>query len=433
MNTTPYPTEGLPSETIPAGVPLSETLQSAAQVENAIQTFTSVLENLQASHGRLEQRAHRVEAELCNANEELGNKVTELDRVKQNLESVLSSIPAGVIVYDTEGRITRANDAALAILGVSRTDLLAVGVVAGLAGSTADGQQTEVECADGQTRVLVRRYEAITLEGGVAAGGVEVIEDQTELVRAQERLHRLDKTAALGTMAGGIAHEIRNPLHAIQGFAQLLCREADGDSRATRHAVRIQEGVNEIESIVASMLGIAGEGELRVETFNARAMVREAVEAVLQEREVPDLWTMELVGPAATIQADRIKVRQAVRNLVANACDAQPAGGPVRVETVPTPTGVTITVADAGPGIPSKDIERICDPFFTTRAEGTGMGLALVQRVAELHGGVLELQAAGGVLTPPGADPLNGATFALTIPSQSISGTNATPPTPNAA
>lgn len=408
----------------------SQSQQNAAQVENAIATFTSVLENLQTSHARLEERARRVDAELCAANEALGQKVHELDRVKQHLESVLTSIPTGAIVYDTQGRIVRANDAALAILGVSRTDLLGADSVIGLSGPTADGRETEIECADGVTRVLVRRYQSVTLEGGVAAGGVEVIEDQSELVRAKERLHRLDKTAALGTMAGGIAHEIRNPLHAIQGFAQLLCREADGDSRATRHAVRIQEGVNEIESIVASMLGIAGEGELRVETFNARALVREAVEAVLSEREVPDLWTMEMVGPAATIQADRIKLRQAVRNLVANACDAQPAGGPVRVETVPTHRGVTITVTDAGPGVPSKDIERICDPFFTTRAEGTGMGLALVQRVAELHGGVLELQAPESVL--PGTTtqaagaqtPLNGASFALTIPSQTVTGSH---------
>jgi signal transduction histidine kinase len=428
VNTTPNPASPPQVEVAPPS--LSQ--QSATQVENAIQTFTSVLENLQTSHARLEDRARRVDAELCAANEALGQKVSELDRVKQHLESVLGSIPTGAIVYDTEGRIVRANDAALAILGVSRTDLLGVSSVPGLAGATADGQQTEIECADGVTRVLARRYESITLEGGVPAGGVEVIEDQSQLVRAQERLHRLDKTAALGTMAGGIAHEIRNPLHAIQGFAQLLCREADGDSRATRHAVRIQEGVSEIESIVASMLGIAGEGELRVETFNARALVREAVEAVLQEREAPDLWTMEMVGPAATIHADRIKLRQAVRNLVANACDAQPAGGPVRVETNPTPNGVTITVTDAGPGVPSKDIERICDPFFTTRAEGTGMGLALVQRVAELHGGVLELQAPqSAILTPTGHTPLNGASFALTIPTQTAHQAAASPNTAN--
>lgn len=389
-------------------------------VTNAITTFTNVLESLQESHRRLEDRARHVDAELCRANEELGAKVTELDRVKQHLEAVLTSIPTGVVVYDTQGRIVRANDAATEILGLGRADLLGVNMVDGLAGSAADGTPTETLCADHHVRVLARRYSAITLDGDAAAGGVEVIEDQSALVRAKERLHRLDKTAALGTMAGGIAHEIRNPLHAIQGFAELLLRETDGDSRATRHATRIKEGVTEIESIVASMLGIAGTGELRVESFNVRAMVRDAVEAVMQDREAPERWTLEMVGPATTIVADRIKIRQAARNLVANACDAQPTGGPIRIETVTTPKGVELIVSDGGPGVSPENVDRICDPFFTTRAEGTGMGLALVQRVAELHGGGLELR------TPPA--PLEGASFSLAIPSQ----TAQTKPSPNA-
>lgn len=382
----------------------------AGDVTNAITTFTNVLETLQESHGRLEARARHVDAELCKANDELERKVVELDRVKQHLESILASIPTGVVVYDTEGRVVRANEAATTILGVGRGDLLGVDAVDGLAGPNADGSPAEVLCSDHKVRVLARRYSPVTLHGGASGGAVEVIEDQSELVRVQERLHRLDKTAALGTMAGGIAHEIRNPLHAIQGFAQLLLRETDGDSRATRHAVRIQEGVTEIEAIVSSMLGITGEGSLRVETFNVRAVIREAVEVVLEDREASARWTPELVGPAANIVADRIKVRQAIRNLVANACDAQPTGGPVRVETIQTANGVEVVVSDDGGGIPPQNVERICDPFFTTRADGTGMGLALVQRVAELHGGALELRSA--------PTPLKGASFALAIPVQ---------------
>lgn len=396
----------VPSQSPPAAAPTT----SPADVGNAITTFTNVLESLQESHARLEARAEHVEAELCRANEELGQKVVELDRVKKHLEAILTSIPTGVIVYDTEGRIVRANDSALTILGVQRTDLLGVNSVAGLAGEGADGSPVEIQCGDGRVRVLSRRYSQVQLDGGGGlAGAVEVIDDQSEVVRAKERLHRLDKTAALGTMVGGIAHEIRNPLHVIQGFADLLLREADGDSRATRHASRIKEGVTEIESIVASMLGIAGEGALRTEAFNVRAVIQEALEATFAEREAPARWVTEVIGPATPVVADRIKVRQAVRNLVANACDAQPTGGPVRVEVLPTAGGVDIVVSDDGPGIPPENVERICDPFFTTRAEGTGMGLALVQRVAELHGGALELRSA--------PTPLHGASFSLTLPS----------------
>ena len=102
-----------------------------------------------------------------------------------------------------------------------------------------------------------------------------------------------------------------------------------------------------------------------------------------------------------------------------SACDAQPTGGPVRVEVLPTAGGVDIIVSDDGPGIPPENVERICDPFFTTRAEGTGMGLALVQRVAELHGGALELRSA--------PVPLHGASFSLTLPNTPV-GTAAVAP-----
>ena len=97
-----------------------------------------------------------------------------------------------------------------------------------------------------------------------------------------------------------------------------------------------------------------------------------------------------------------------MRNLVANACDAQPGGGRVLVRAHETAAGVRLTVADDGPGIGAADAHRLCDPFFTTRAEGTGLGLALVQRVAELHGGSLELE--------PSVEPLQGACFALLVP-----------------
>ena len=387
----------------------SPTLSAGTSVEDAIASFTTVLEALQVSHARLEERAAHVEAELCATNVELAAKVEELDQVKRHLESVLTSIPTGVVVYDADGRVQAANGAALKILGGTEEQIVGSTEWVGLAGRAADGEPEEVLCPDGETRVLARRYSPVS-SGADVAGAVEVIEDQSALVRAQERLHRLDKTAALGTMAGGIAHEIRNPLHAIQGFAELLVREADGDSRATRLASRIREGVHEIEGIVAGMLGIAGDGDLHLEEFDVAALVDAARDAAMRQRDGGDRWTVSLDVTGGRLIADRIKVRQALRNLIANACDAQPEGGDVHVAARATERGVEFRVSDAGPGLRPQDVHRLCDPFFTTRADGTGLGLALVQRVAQLHAGGFEPQS------KPAA--LGGACFALTIPSQ---------------
>jgi len=378
-------------------------------VEDAIASFTAVLEDLQVSHARLEQRAAHVEAELCAANTELAAKVEELDEVKCHLESVVTSIPTGVVVYDAAGRVQAANQAALEILGASEDEILGATKWDGLSGQDASGEPVEVLCADGETRVLAHRYSPVT-RGEVVSGAVEVIENQSDLVRAQERMHRLDKTAALGTMAGGIAHEIRNPLHAIQGFAELLVRESAGETRATHLATRVREGVFEIEAIVAGMLGIAGDGDLHLEECNVAELVEAARLAALRQCGDDDRWSIDVEIEGGLLIADRIKVRQALRNLIANACDVQPEGGAVRVSATQREAGVEFRVSDAGPGLRPQDIHRLCDPFFTTRADGTGLGLALVQRVAQLHAGAFE----------PDSRPadLGGASFVLTIPSQ---------------
>lgn len=384
-------------------------LSPEMSVEDAIASFTAVLEDLQVSHARLEQRAAHVEAELCAANTELAAKVEELDEVKCHLESVVTSIPTGVVVYDAAGRVQAANQAALEILGASEDAILGATEWDGLSGQDASGEPVEVLCADGETRVLAHRYSPVT-RGEVVSGAVEVIENQSDLVRAQERMHRLDKTAALGTMAGGIAHEIRNPLHAIQGFAELLVRESAGETRATHLATRVREGVFEIEAIVAGMLGIAGDGDLHLEECDVAELVEAARLAALRQCGDDDRWSIDVEVDSGVLIADRIKVRQALRNLIANACDVQPEGGSVRVSATQHEAGVEFRVSDAGPGLRPQDIHRLCDPFFTTRADGTGLGLALVQRVAQLHAGAFE----------PDSRPadLGGASFVLTIPSQ---------------
>ena len=267
-----------------------------------------------------------MEAELCRTNGELEAKVEELDRVKRHLEAVLTAIPTGVVVYDAAGRVIRANDAATEILGTDRADLADAAAMAAVAGDVTDGSPTEVTCGDGAVRVLAGAARPSASRGTRSAARSRSSRTRCELVRAQERLHRLDKTAALGTMAGGIAHEIRNPLHAIQGFAELLCREPaiDADSKAFRHARRIR-GVSEIEAIVAGMLGIAGDGATRhLESRGRRRCSRTRRRSAPRPRGCLALVRRHRRRSRCRITADRIKLRQAVRNLIVNACDAQP-------------------------------------------------------------------------------------------------------------
>lgn len=394
--------------------PLPVPTLSADDLEGTIRAFSTVLENLETGHAKLAARAERVEAELCRANAELAAKVAELDAVKRHLEAILSSLPTGVVVRDAGGAVVRVNDAALALLGCAADELAARAEWPGLTGAAADGSAREVECADGARRTIANRYSPVRLRGGEVVGSVEILDDRTELEAMARRVHQLDKMAALGTMAGGVAHEIRNPLNAVQGFAGLLARKLPEGSQEARWARLIQEGAGECDAIVSSLLTFASPERLLVEALDARELVDEAAGAVrreLEARGAADRYSITTHVGDVELRGDRIKLRQALRNLLANAVRCQPEGGDVRVDVHARSGAVQVRVTDGGPGIPPELRDRVTEPFFTTRADGTGLGLALVHTIARLHGGTFEVSADPA--------PLGGADVRLTLPSPS--------------
>lgn len=387
---------------------MSAQVDMAREAEAAVRAAAVLLAELRDGHRRLEARAAHVEAELCRTNDELARKVDELERTQRSLEAVLAAIPTGVVVFDAAGRVARANEVAAAILGTTAAELVGGAVPPSLCAAPADGTRVEVTRPDGTRRVVARRRSEVRLDDGARVATVESLDDQTDLARAEERMRRLDRAAALGTMVGGVAHEVRNPLHAISGFSELLLREAAPGTKTARHAERIRAGVADLEAIVASMLGVAGHGKLALERSALRPVLEAAVAAARAGRDDAN-HVVTIEAPDAIVTVGPIELRQAVRNLVANALDAQPGGGRVAVTARLAAEGaLTVTVDDAGPGVPPHVRERVFDPFFTTRAAGTGLGLALVSRIAALHGGVLELA--------PEPGPLGGASFSLRLP-----------------
>jgi signal transduction histidine kinase len=359
-----------------------------------VRSLSAISQELLSSYDKLARRAERVEHELVVANEELARKVAELD-------AILAALPSGVVVRDESGRIVRANQSACAILGASEASLVAAGAHAHLSGRQASGECREVE-VEGRRRVLASRWSEIRDAHGAQRGSVEIVDDRTAVEDLEERVRSQSKMAALGNMAGGIAHEIRNPLNAVRGFAELLKRELPADGKAARYAARICEGAHEADQIISSMTSLASRERLSLELVEPRGMVEEAIASALRvaPAERASEWKVECVVDAPAFRCDRIKLRQALRNLVANAIQAQPRGGWVRVECRVEGAELALRVKDGGPGIPRELARRVAEPFFTTRAEGTGLGLALVHTIADLHGGRFEVSptkaSAGG-------------------------------------
>jgi len=260
----------------------------------------------------------------------------------------------------------------------------------------------------------------------------ELADANRERRELAERLHAADKLSALGTMAAGIAHEIRNPLNGVRGFAELLAaRELHAtdisDERARRWAERIVEGVCEVDAIIDNLLSFGSPEKLRLEIVDAHELLTGAARLVATSSAgtVPAMKVPAITVRAAAppFRADRIKLRQAVRNLLENALEAQAASPAPRVEAelVREQDELVLRVADAGPGVPDELQTRILDPFFTTHADGTGLGLALVSVIARLHG--------GSVQCAPRRSALGGALFVLRIPFQPADRPAASPQT----
>lgn len=235
----------------------------------------------------------------------------------------------------------------------------------------------------------------------------EVTRLHEELARKNQQLRRRERLAALGEMAAGLAHEIRNPLGGIQMFASMLEQDVSDRSPALRLVRKISQGVATVESIVTDILQFGRPRDPVGEVVDLRALIRETIELAVDptgERRVR--VDLDEHFADVTIVSDQAMIKRAVLNLLLNAVDAARAAasddGPRVIIGVREHGSdhVLITVTDNGPGVPAELMDRIFNPFFTTKDRGTGLGLAIVHQIAEALGGHVQVsnRDAGGAV-----------------------------------
>lgn len=249
----------------------------------------------------------------------------------------------------------------------------------------------------------------------------EVERLRQELGEANDRLQRSRRLAALGEMAAGIAHEVRNPLASISLYARML--EDDLQDRPEQRGVaeKIGRAVRGAEAIVQDVLSFAREISLRPEPIEVSALFTQAMEGSGVEC-VPGVTVRrddETRGPM-TIVCDRALVRQSLVNLIRNALDAMaevPGNRVLTLDARAEGRETVLVVADTGPGVPPGVVDRMFNPFFTTRATGTGLGLAIVHRIADAHAGAVGVQTREG----------GGAVLELRLPTEPGAATRSQP------
>jgi signal transduction histidine kinase len=234
-----------------------------------------------------------------------------------------------------------------------------------------------------------------------------------KLTGLQRELIRKERLAAVGELAGGVAHEIRNPLTGIAGALTVLAREAPADDDTQEVMSEIQQQIQRMEHLVQELLAYAEPGVLHPEWIDLHSTLKQAIASVSQRRADPEVGlVLELDPTGPEVYADAQDLQNAFGNLVLNAFQAISKEGTIEVRTRYSGEDVLVSIHDDGSGIDAEVCDRIFDPFFTTKARGTGLGLPFVRRAVENYGGEIRVDSAPG----------EGTTFVFSIPTKAGSG-----------
>jgi PAS domain S-box-containing protein len=222
-------------------------------------------------------------------------------------------------------------------------------------------------------------------------GAVHIVRDVTELKQIRERLATAERMAALGEVAAKVAHEIRNPLVSIGGFAQRLESKLEGNLK--EYATIIAREVKRLEDILRDILGFVREVRLSITSVDINGVIRNVLSLVESEVTEREIGVETILGEVPEVLLDVDRIKEAFLNIVNNSIQAVGTHGKITISTYPRNGTVIVEVTDTGEGIAEKDLPFIFDPFYTTKPTGTGLGLAITRRIIEEHKGRIEVKS----------------------------------------
>lgn len=348
--------------------------------------------------------AELLAGKLKAAGEELEAQEHVLASLRALNDNIVRSMSGGLLTTNLQGRIYLANPAAERILERAAGEMAArqVEEIFGPIPEEMIGKRGELEMrVNGREKIIGLTVVPLRVPGAGAAGRVFHFQDLTELRRLEREVRARDRMAAVGRMAAGIAHEIRNPLASLAGSVQLLARYASLDEEHKRLVAIVGRESERLNRTVADFLGYARDYQYRMAPMDLRECLGEVLElAANSPRRGPETRIEADLGPGAiSVRADGDRLKQVFWNLCDNALKALGGGaGALRVSARPSSFGVRLEFADTGCGFKAGSEEEIFEPFRGGFSEGTGLGLATVYAIVAAHGGQIwaESPADGG-------------------------------------
>ncbi len=388
----------------------SQTQQQRLQeLEQAFAEFARMSEGLEASYHALQNRVAELTEELAAARSERLRHLQEKEKIANQLARLLDALPGGVIVVDRDGVIQAANPAARTFFE---------GELVGDGWQQLLEMQRDDSAGGGLEKDLVLKNGRILERSSSHPDqGEEILlfSDVTETRSLQHHLDQNRRLASMGEMAASLAHQVRTPLAAALLYISHLEKEQLADERRLQIADKLRSRLHHLNGLITDMLHYARGGSSSSEEITVGPFV-EGLQSALEEeisRRLQGRFTTEVaVAPDRHFVGNREALLTSLQNLVNNAIDVTEGAVNITFRVVEGGGGgVEFQVEDDGPGISKERQEQIFEPFYTSRARGTGLGLAVVRAVADAHEGSVRVESTPG----------EGALFALTLPDRVVS------------
>jgi two-component system sensor histidine kinase HydH len=333
---------------------------------------------------------------------------SRLRRVEAFRDILISSLPVGLIATDNKGKIILYNRSSQEFTGI--TEEKAINASTSIFVDFPEISKAFQNSATHHAKEFAREVEVVSGTGArhtlqlnrlsivdreqKFAGTLLLMQDLSQVKTLEEELRRSERLAALGKMAAGVAHELRNPLSSIKGLALVLRSRFLDDNNDRETATILVHEVERLNRSISELLAYARPQQLQKKWVDLQNLLHKAVSLIRIDAETAGIeLTTSFQNDLPMVSADEDKLNQVLLNLLLNGIQAMEEGGRLDIRVGATDRKIEIVVTDNGCGISKEDLGHVFDPYFTTKPEGTGLGMAMSAKIVEEHGGEIHLQS----------------------------------------
>lgn len=382
---------------------------NVVMLNEAFDNFTRASKSLETYYTKLRQRVDHLTNELEEKNRQLNEAIAEVRESKDYLQAILQSIGEAIIVLDQDEKISVMNKAAEDLLCIDPTAAIGRQMDDLTYNIDRDSSGTKLTVKDKKLDIMFSRSKVLDSDGRIS-GFVILIKDITKLKELERHQERNQRLIAMGEMAAKIVHEIRSPLCSIELFSNMLSKDLEGSCHSEM-ACGISTGIKSLNNILTNMLFFAKQQKPVMRDINLNEIVEDSITMLFPLMQTRGVKLSRSLNDEV-IEGDAELLKQVFMNVILNAIQAMPEGGNLRLHMDRSVDFISIEIVDQGAGIEPEYVEKIFDPFFSTKEKGTGLGLATSHRIMQCHKGFIRVYG----------NESKGTTFCLYFPKKGCTG-----------